>query len=287
VENRYRQGLGAALDVYQARQNLLEAREALPAIASSLAVAEHGLSVLVGRFPEENIGGQLMELAEAPEAFPAGLPATLLTSRPDIEAARLRLASKDAEVAAAVAARFPTLNLLGGYGVSRIDQGLAIASGTFWNLAAELSQSLFDAGARKAEVERRQAAFAEQLDAYRQAVLNAVREVEDALARNRATELQLQILKEREEAAAAALRLATGDYFEGLSDYLPVLVAQQLHFQTQRSILSSKRQLLSDRIGLARALGGSWPEITLTEQLSQAGEEKFPSNGQGDDNEQQ
>lgn len=269
VERRYEQGLATSLDVYQAKQNLLEAQGNRPGVETALATAQHGLALLVGRFPQKDLAGDLIELPKAPAAFPSGLPADLLANRPDIEAAFLRLAAKDKEIAAAVAARLPAVNLLANYGTARTDLGTAIVSGSFWSLSGELSQALFDAGRRKAEVERRQALFAEQLAAYRLAVLTAVQEVENSLAANRASEEQLARIIEREQATAASLRLATNDYFQGLTDYLPVLVAQQLHFRTQTSVLAAKRQLIADRISLARALGGTWPEAVIEKQMTE------------------
>jgi NodT family efflux transporter outer membrane factor (OMF) lipoprotein len=260
VKQRYHLGVAAAIDVYQARQNLLDLEQKRPIQQAAYSKASHGLALLLGRFPARDITPDLVEIPAAPAAFPAGLPATLLTNRPDIEAALLRLKAKDKEIGAAVARRFPGVNLLGNYGTARSDLGTVIVSGSFWSIGAELSQSLFDAGKRKAEVSRTEALFAEQLAAYRQVVLNAVREVEDALADNRATEEQLALLVEHEQATAAVLELASGDYFKGLSDYLPVLMAQQAHFKSRSGLLSARRQLLADRISLARALGGTWPD---------------------------
>lgn len=258
VESRYQSGLASAADVYQARQNLLEVRESRPTFAAALSVAEHGLAILLGRFPQTELSGTLAVLPEAPEALPACLPASLLHNRPDIEAAFLRLAASDAEMAAAIADRLPAINLMAGYGLSRLDLPGVSLSGIIWNLLAEFSQPLFDAGRRRSEVVRRQALFDEGLAAYRQTVLQAVREVEDALANNRATEERLTLLLARNEASSAGLRLAEQDYFAGLSDYLPVLIARQLHYRDQSSLLAARRQLLADRISLARSLGGAW-----------------------------
>ena len=260
VEQRYHQGVVGAIDVYQARQNLLEVQGNRPVQQAAYSKASHGLALLLGRFPAADITPDLVELPTAPAAFPAGLPSTLLTNRPDIEAALLRLRARDKEIGAAVAQRFPAVNLLADYGTSRADLGAAIVSGSFWSIGAAFSQSIFDAGKRKAEVSRTEAVFAEQLAVYRQVVLNAVREVEDALAANRATEEQLVLFVAHQQAAAATLKLATDDYFKGLSDYLPVLVAQQTIFKSRSNVLSARRQLLADRISLARALGGTWPD---------------------------
>ena len=260
VERRYDAGLADPLDVYQARQNLLEAQESRPQFAGALAASNHALSVLLGRFPDNTASDLLRALPAAPEAFAAGLPASLLQNRPDISAAFLRLAARDAEMAAAIAERFPSLNLLATYGTGRIDLGALVTTGPFWNLLAQLSLPVLDGGRRRAAVDRSEAALAEAVAAYRQTVLRAVQEVEDALARNRASEERLALLDARVAATAASLRLSEYNYFEGLSEYLPVLVAQQLHFRTESALLAARRQLLADRVSLARSLGGGWPE---------------------------
>ena len=114
-------------------------------------------------------------------------------------------------------------------------------------------------------MERRQAVVEEELARYHQTVLAAVQEVEDALASYRSGLAQLNLLEERYIATTATLRLAEDQYFEGLTEYLSVLTAQVAHFNLQRQLLSSRRQLISDRISLWRALGGDW--LTNEEKL--------------------
>lgn len=100
---------------------------------------------------------------------------------------------------------------------------------------------------------------AESLARYRQTVLIAFQEVEDALVRNDNTERRIAYLIKAERAAADALRLSVDRYRYGLSEYLQVVTAQVFHFQIQGSLIAARRQMLSDRISLARALGGEWP----------------------------
>ncbi len=258
VERRYREGLVPALDVYQSRQNLAAARARRPVFENSLAAAEHALAVLLGRYPgEERFGAEALPLA-AP-LFPAGVPSRLLAARPDIQASLLRLRAGDARIAAAVAERFPALRLTGSYGAGSAELGDLFGSGNiFWNLLLNLTQPLFDGGRRAAEVERTRAVFRESLARYHQTVLSAFREVEDALVANRTTEERIDHLRQRVEASDSALRLALDRYLQGLSDYLPVLTAQGLYFEAESQLLAARRQLLADRISLARALGGSW-----------------------------
>ncbi|NIQ96817.1 MAG: TolC family protein, partial [Desulfuromonadales bacterium] len=114
------------------------------------------------------------------------------------------------------------------------------------------------------------AEFAERLAAYQKTALTAFREVEDALVANSSTRRQIAMLEEQVEASRASLRLATDRYLQGLSDYLPVLTSQTLLFEAQSRLLSARRQLIADRIGLARALGGTWMDSELSSRLTQS-----------------
>ncbi len=260
VEGRYREGLVSALDVYQSRQNLASARAQRPVFESSLAVTLNALSVLLGRFPGVEIAGRAVELPEAVE-FAAGIPSDVLALRPDIRAALLRLEAGDRRVAAAVADRFPSFNLVGGYGgASEELKGILDSPNILWNLILQVAQPLMDGGRRKGEVGRAEAAYREGLVLYRQAVLGAFRDVEDALARGRATAERIAMLEERASASDGALRLALDRYLQGLGDYLPVLTAQQRFYDAESALLAARRRLVSDRIQLARALGGDWAE---------------------------
>jgi NodT family efflux transporter outer membrane factor (OMF) lipoprotein len=268
VERRYREGLVPALDVYQSRQNLAGAQASRPLFANTLAATEHALAVLLGRYPEGGTAGTLAELPIGPAAFPAGLPADLLARRPDIEAALLRLKASDARIAAAIADRFPSFNLIGNFGGASSDLGELLRSGNiFWSLLLDLAQPVFDGGRRSAEVERNRALFRENLSRYHQSVLTAFQEVEDALAANRTTEERIVFVEARVTASQAALRLALDRYLQGLSDYLPVLTAQGLQFDAESQLLAARRQLLADRISLARALGGKWMAAEMGENL--------------------
>ncbi len=259
VERRYRGGLVPAVDFYQARQNLANAQAIRESTDSAMKMAEHALAVLVGRYPGDEVAGQLVTLPPPPESFPAGLPSELLTRRPDLRAAMLRVKANDERVAVAIADRFPSINLLGSYGVGRNTFSFPTVSGEFWSLAAGLALPVIDGGRRRAEVDRQQAVVAESLARYRQTVLIAFQEVEDALVRNDNTERRIAYLIKAERAAADALRLSIDRYRYGLSEYLQVVTAQLFHFQIQGSLISARRQMLSDRISLARALGGEWP----------------------------
>jgi outer membrane protein TolC len=211
-------------------------------------------------------------MAKLPELWTVisgGMPADLLQKRPDIEAALLQVEAQDERLAAAIADRFPTFNLMGTYGVSWLDFG-SISSGHFWSLLASASQPIIDGGRRKAEEERNRAALQESLANYRQTVLIAFQEVEDGLSDSRASSERLKLLKEQEAVSDANVRVARDGYYYGINDYLPVLIAERQFFDVQIQVINARRQLITDRISLVRALGGDWMEEYMTQKESGA-----------------
>ncbi len=271
VEERFRLGTVPALDLYQARQNLATARSLRPDFESRLATSGHAISILTGGYPNREIGGDLSELPRLSTSFPAGLPSELLKKRPDIAGLLARLSAADLEIAVAAADRFPSVNLLAGFGPAGSDVGTAL-SGIAWNFAADLMLPLFDGGRRKAEVDRSRAFYEELLAEYRKSVLTAFGEVEDALVKERKTTDRILLLEIEEKEASHALRLAGDRYFDGLSDYLPVLTAQNAHYSIRSRLLSARRELTSNRISLARATGGTWPASNVRDRLPSHGE---------------
>jgi NodT family efflux transporter outer membrane factor (OMF) lipoprotein len=274
VENRYRFGLVPALDVYQSRENLAAAEAQLPVFEANLTVTVNALSVLLGRFPDRTIGEHLPGIAENP-GFGSGMPSQLLTRRPDIEASLLRLKASDERIAAAVADRFPSFNLISSYGgASDALKTVLDSPNIYWNLLLQAVQPLLDGGRRKAEVVRTEAVFRERLAVYHQTVIGAFREVEDAIARNREAELLIEKFGERTRAADSELRLALDHYLQGLSDYLPVLTAQRRYFESASGLVQAKRKLISAQISLVRALGGDWTEDEIDARIGGAGKKE-------------
>jgi NodT family efflux transporter outer membrane factor (OMF) lipoprotein len=267
VESRYRVGLVPAVDMYQARQSLSGAQAARYLFEARLAEAEHAIAVLLGRYPERNPDGSLEQLPSAPDLFAVGIPADLISQRPDLQAALQRVEAADSRVAVAIADRFPSISLSGGYGSIRQDVTAGLIKGEFWSLLGNLAMPLVDGGRRRAEVDRQGAALREAVAAYQQKVLSAFQEVENALVNNFATGQRVEHLAETAQATGATLRLTTARYLAGLTDYLPVLTSQRTDFDVSNRLLAAQRQLLTDRISLARALGGSWMQDKMNSRL--------------------
>ncbi|MBW2688585.1 MAG: efflux transporter outer membrane subunit [Deltaproteobacteria bacterium] len=267
VESRYHMGLVPAVDMYQARQSLSGAQAAGYLFEARLAEAEHAIAVLLGRYPERSPDGSLEQLPAPPGLFAVGIPAELISQRPDLQAALQRVEAADSRVAVAIADRFPSISLSAGYGSLRQDVTAGLIKGEFWNLLGNLVLPVVDGGRRRAEVDRQEAALREAVAGYQQKVLSAFQEVENALVNNYATGQRVERLAETAEATGATLRLTTARYLVGLTDYLPVLTAQRADFDISNRLLAAQRQLLTDRISLARALGGDWMRVEMNSRL--------------------
>lgn len=259
VRLRYTRGVAPSLDLYQAKQNLLNVEAAMPVLESDLLIAENSLAVLLGFRPGEGDFGSFAELPDIEETYRLGLPSELLTQRPDVEAAYLRLQSMDADIAVAIAERFPSFSLTADYGSqsSKLSDLLQNPN-IFWNVLAGVSAPLMDGGRRRAVVRYREARFQEQLATYHQTVIGAFADVEDSLAREYGVDAQYEQLLAYRDVTGATLRLSLQRYQLGLDTFLPVLTAQASHSTALMAVISAKRSKISSRIQLARALGGRW-----------------------------
>lgn len=256
VELRFRKSLASALDVFQQRQLVAQSRAQIPLVEQGEQKLLNELAVLLGRTPFK-IPQITSHSFDIPGDVPVtGIPVQLLTARPDIQAAMDRLEAADWNVAAAKADRLPGLRLSAG-ATYQADELNLLWDNWFLNLLGNLTAPLLDGRRRKAEVDRLEAVVEENLAAYRQTILTAVREVEDALIGEEKLRAHLEGLRAQLDAAQNALNEARSRYRSGLIDYLPVLT-QLLSVQTlERTIIQRNADLLVARINLHRALGGA------------------------------
>lgn len=264
VTERYRAGLSTATEVYQAQQNLAIVATLIPDHQTTLVRAENSIALLLGQLPG-SISISNNELPQLNNVIDIGLPADLLTRRPDVAAAFLQLQASDRELAAALAEKLPAINLSATLGRSATHLAVGDIEGTFWNLALGLAQPLIDGGQRQAETERQQAIRAEKLTTYRQTLLTAFQEVETALvAETNSTDKATRLERQR-QINYNNLQLTQNNYLYGLTDSRDLLLSQILQLDILSQQLSNQRQQISTRITLARALGGSW----MTEEIKQ------------------
>lgn len=264
VKSRYALGIVTSLDVYQSESSLAQSRAQRSTIEASLAAMEHLLSVLLGRYPEAGIAGNMISLPPAVVDIGTGLPSDLLERRPDIRSARARLLASDARWESANAALLPSFTLTGSYG--NINKNLEDAldpENLLWNLVAGLTAPIFQGGRLVGEAQRSEAVFYETAANYKAVVLNAFREVEDALVRGEKQKERILELERQTAAAGNSLRVAEDQYRQGVINYLQVLIAQNSYYQAQSALISARRELIQNRIDLASALGGSWTDEIL------------------------
>lgn len=265
ISDRYRVGLASSSDVYRARRELVALRSQIPSIQTSIASSEHTLAVLLGRFP----GHLSVTDAKLPEPIDldgVGLPADLLSRRPDVAAALIELKSADHELAAALADQLPAINLSATLGRSLTQLASGDIEGTLWSLGLGLTQPLLDGGRRAAVSQQQEAARAEKLAAVRIAILNAVKDVDSALAAERGSRARSQLIDQQQRISADSLLLTERNYRSGLVDSDSLLDQEISHLDILSQQLSNQRERLSNRVALARALGGSWMAEELTRQ---------------------
>ncbi len=258
-ENRYLKGLANALDVYQQRQAVAETEASIPQLEARIETLLHEIAVLAGMPPRTDL-----ELTTAifPEIGPlpsTGVPGDLLSRRPDIRAAGLKLRATETRAVAARAGRLPRMTLSASTGYSS-DSFADLLDDWLATLAANLAWTLFDSGSKRAEVTRLEAVAEENLAAYEQAVLTAIREVEDAMVREVKQTEYIEALERQITISREGFREAVSRYRKGLSDYLPVLTALTSTQRLERSIVQAQFERLSQRVKLHRALGGGWME---------------------------
>ncbi|MBL6975162.1 MAG: TolC family protein [Deltaproteobacteria bacterium] len=257
VEARFGQGMATALDVFQQRQQVEAVRAQMPQVEAGLHVLRHQLAVLLGKPPSEKVAHVSKILPVPPPLPTTGLPADVIGNRPDVKSAQLRVVSTDHRIGMAKKDMLPSfrLNFNVGFTAQDITQ---LFDNWIFGLGAGLLAPLLDGGRRLAEVDRVIAQRLELIGRYGQVVLNALKEVEDALVQERKQLEYLEGLQGQLDVVRSALEVARDRYAGGLIDYLPVLTALQSVQAIERSELTARRQALSYRIQLCRAIGGDW-----------------------------
>lgn len=259
IELRFRRGQATALDVLQQREVVARVQALIPPEKAREETVSHELAVLLGRAPRMLSIPDADEMPALPSLPRIGLPAEVLQDRPDVRAARLRLSGSGWQVAAAKADRLPALRLSGS-GVLEANELDAVLDNWVASLAASVSGPIFDAGRRRAEVERVRAVARERLHAYRQTVLTALQDVEGALVRERRQSEFIERLERQLEIAGQTRDEAESRYRRGLESYLPVLTALNNVQRLQRQLVQARYRRLTFRVALHRAVGGDWVE---------------------------
>jgi len=264
TQNRFEGGAAPRSDVAQAKTQLDAAMVADTDITVTRAQFEHAIATLIGKPPAE------VNLAAAPHtplnlpSIPVGLPTSLLERRPDIAAGERRVAEANDQIGIARAAYFPSLVIgaTGGFTGTSITNWLNWPS-RMWAVGPQLSETLFDAGRRRATSESATANYDGTVASYRQTTLTAFQEVEDNLAALRILETEAQQQQQATASAADTLQLFTNRYVGGVDNYLQVITAQTVLLTNQRNDIDIQRRRMDASVLLVKAIGGGWDTTQL------------------------
>ena len=203
-------------------------------------------------------------LNSAPPAIPLGVPSKLLERRPDIAASERSMAAANAQIGVAVAAFYPNLTLSadGGFESSTIKHLLDWPS-RFWSVGSSASETIFDAGLRRATVNQYVATYNADVASYRQTVLTAFQQVEDYLAAVRILSQQMQQLQVAVQSAQKYVELEKGRYETGVDPYVDLVTAETTLLSNQQSLTTVQIQRMTASVELVQALGGGWDNSQL------------------------
>jgi outer membrane protein, multidrug efflux system len=254
-------GINSLLDVRQSEQLVFTAAEEIPDFERLIAEQENAISILLGNNPGDVPRGlRLTEEPHSPEV-PAGLPSTLLERRPDVRQAEESLIAANAQIGVARAAYFPQISLTGTAGYeSPALTNLFTGPAGIWNLAASVSQPIFQGGRLKSNVHLAEAQHEQMLLTYQQTIQGAFRDVSNGLIsyrKNREFRIQQEHLL---GSAQDAARLSEVRFKAGTTDYLEVLTNETNSFSAELGLAQSQANELIALVQLYQALGGGWQQ---------------------------
>jgi len=270
VNSRHQGGVASGLDVAQEETLLNATRTQATLLKQQRKQFEDAIATLTGRpAPDFHLAAQ--ELSAEPPNLDTSLPSDLLERRPDIAEAERAMAVSNAQIGIAKAAYYPSLQLYGqgGWNSAKISQLFNAESGV-WAIGANLAESIFTGGARRAQVQFSQAGYDATVASYRGTVLTAFQEVQDNIT-------GIEVLRTAQESQAQAvdasrrqLDIATSRYVGGLVSYLDVVNAQQNLLSNEQEAAIIHGQRLVTAVLLVKALGGGWDATSLAAMQEKA-----------------
>ena len=260
MEGRKAEGLENAGAVERARSALATSQGELAALDEALVLARNRIAVLLGAGPDRGLTiTRPAPIAREDFGLPANLPAELIGRRPDIIAARLRSEAAASRIKEARAAFYPNINLAGLIGLQALGLDNVFKSGSeFGTVGPAISLPIFDGGSLRGRYRASEADYREAVAQYDGALIQALREIADAAASERALGQRLDRARDAERAASAAWAVANNRYRGGLATSLDVLVAEDALISTRRTVATLQARAFALDVALARALGGGF-----------------------------
>ncbi|MEM7290333.1 MAG: TolC family protein [Pseudomonadota bacterium] len=274
TQERYDRGLVTSFELYATLQDYRNTQANLPLLERQRVDAEGRLAVLVGEYAGHIDDLLVSNLAPrlSMDVIPVGLPANLLNQRPDVRAAAERLEAARYRIGARKAEQYPTISPSGTLGLqSSALEDLFDLSQWYVNLAANITAPLFQGGRLRANVDVAEARYIQQAAAYTRIVLTAYQEAESALAAMEEERQRFVFLTGQQEEAQAAVTLQSNRYESGVGEYLDYLDALRTLYNVETNLSAAARDLALARLGVHRALGGSWTEAEENPTLKMVG----------------
>lgn len=258
IQERFNEGIIPEIDLNQAQIQEAIAASAVPVYEKLVVSAEHALSILLGEFPHTIDAGLLID-QHLPDSIPAGIPSDLLERRPDINQAEQLYMAQTARIGVAQAMRFPSFSITGAFGAASSDlSSLLTNDAVIWSTAGGITGPIFQFGKNKRRVQIERERAEQALLSYENNVLNAFREVEDALFEVDAVARELFALQRQVSAAENAASLSRSRYDGGVTSYLEVLETERSLFNAELSLSDAFQRQLNAYVKLYKALGGGW-----------------------------
>ena len=267
-ELQFKHGQVSLMTVEQARSQYQTAAAAIPQIESQIAQTEDVLSFLLGRNPGPIARGKSILQLTTP-AIPSGLPSQLIERRPDLAQAEQNLIAANAQIGAAKALYFPSISLTGALGLQSSElSNLFQGSSRMWNYAGSFVGPIFTAGSISGQVKQAEAAQQAALLSYKNAILNAFNDVDNALVSRQKLSDQLQAQQKLVASLKEYARLAWLQYNGGYTQYLTVLDAESQLFPAELNYAQTRTSLLIAYVNIYQAMGGGW--VNNAEMLAEA-----------------
>jgi outer membrane protein, multidrug efflux system len=268
IQERFNKGIVAEIDLNQAQIQEAIAEAAIPLYQRLVAQTEHALSILLGANPGEIlVSGKLMDHPVPPD-IPTGVPSSLIERRPDVLEVEQTLAAQNARIGVAQAMRFPSISISGMLGAASSELSTFFTGDAFvWSVGASIFGPIFEFGKNKRRVQIERERMIQDSLYYAQTVIQAFREVEDALIEISTLEMESQARIKQMIAAQYAAKLSKERYDGGVTSYLEVLDSERTQFDSELSASDTYQQYLNAYVKLYKALGGGW--IT-EEEMKQA-----------------
>jgi multidrug efflux system outer membrane protein len=260
-ELRFKAGVVSQTELSQVVSQAQQALAAIPAFEEAIAAQENLLSILLGREPGPIPRGKTLDQLVAPD-IPAGLPSTLLARRPDILQAEQNLVAANANVGATKALYFPDISITGALGsVSTAFSDLLSGPANTALLGAGVTGPIFTFGGIRGQVDAAEAQSRQAELFYRQTVLNALRETNNALTGSQKKAREFEMQKKRVDALREFARLSTLRFDKGVSGYLDVLVAENELFAADLATTRLQADRYVQVINVYQAMGGGWVDV--------------------------